>query len=366
MSEKEKIDLLIIRYLDGDVRTEDSLALQKWMQDNSANVQYFNGIKKIWDGCQTLGNSPEELEMALNRFRKNFKLATKFRYPRKHVVPPWVYRVAAIFIIGIAVYGINQYMNKNDQPQERYIQTATTKFIIPKGQKGQLILPDGTKVWLNSESTLEYSGMFGPEREVILNGEAYFEVKSDETHPFLVKTPKLKIKVTGTTFNVKAYETDDKIETTLVEGCLSILNNDRELVVLQPKESAVYSRKENSINISKLETKTPTPTKIVAKQDPKARMDELTPIELIGVWKEDKLIFRDEPLRSMIPKLERWFNRKIYVSDPNLLTNEYNGKFVYNETIYQVLDVICRSSADLKYKEVNHEFYILKNDVIQK
>jgi len=359
MSEKEKIDLLIIRYLDGDIHTEDTLALQRWMQESSANLQYFTETKKIWDSCHALGNNPEELEMALERFRKNFKPSNISRPSRIRHISPWIYRVAAIFIVGITVYGISQYTNEqNDQSQDRYIQTATNKIIIPKGQKGQLILSDGTKVWINSESTLEYPGIFGQEREVILDGEAYFEVKSDEANPFLVQTPKLKIKVTGTTFNIKAYETDDKIETTLVEGSLTILNNDRELVVLQPKESAVYSRKENSIKISKLETK--TPAKVAEKQAEKTQIEKLEPIELVGVWKENKLIFQDEPLESMIPKIERWFNRKIHVSEPELLFNKYNGKFVYNETIYQVLDVICRSSADLKYREVNHEFYISK------
>ena len=361
MSESENIDLLIIRYLDGDIPTEDTLALQRWMQESNANLQYFTGIAKIWDSCHALGHRPEELEIALDRFRKNFKPAARFRpaHRRRIRIATWMYRAAAIFVIGIAVYALGQYLNRNERPQNQITQTvATNKVIISKGQKGQIILSDGTKVWLNSESTLEYPGVFGAEREVSLNGEAYFEVNSNEAHPFLVQTSKLKIKVTGTTFNIKAYETDDQIETTLVEGSLSILDKDRELVVLQPKESAVYSRKENSININKLETA--TPTKVAATPTSKARTEELTPTELVGVWKENKLIFNDEPLGSMISKLERWFDRKIHVSDPSLLTNEYNGKFVYNETIYQVLDVICRSSADLKYREVNHEFYISK------
>ncbi len=356
MSEREKIDLQIIRYLDGDISAEDTLLLQRWMQDDSQNLQYFTETKKIWDSCNALGNSPEEMEMALNRFRKNFKPASVSRHTR-HRISPWIYRAAAVVILGIAAFGINQYIHKNDLPQDRYIQAATNKYIIPKGQKGQLVLSDGTKVWLNSESTLELPGVFGSEREVTLSGEAYFEVKSDEAHPFLVQTPKLKIKVTGTTFNIKAYEMDDQIETTLVEGRLSILNSEHELVVLKPNESSVYSRKENSLNINKLETKT---SNVSEKRKTKIHIEELSPIELVGVWKEDKLIFQDESLGNMVLKLERWFNRKIHVSDPNLLVNEYNGKFVYNETIYQVLDVICRSSADLKYKEVDHEFYISK------
>jgi len=359
MSESEKIDLLIIRYLDGDIQAEDTLTLQRWMQENDANVHYFTKIKKIWDSCHTLGNTPEELEMALERFRKNCKPPVRFQPTHQRRIPTWMYRAAAIFIIGIALYALNQYLSRNELHQENMIQTVSTnRVIIEKGQKGQIILSDGTKVWLNSGSTLEYPGVFGAEREVSLNGEAYFEVKSNEAHPFLVQTPKLKIKVTGTTFNIKAYETDDVIETTLVEGRLSILNNNRELVVLQPKETAVYSQKENSINISKLETE--TQIKVTATQTTKARTDELTPAELVGAWKENKLIFNDEPLGTMIAKLERWFDRKIHVSDPDLLTNEYNGKFVYNETIYQVLDVICRSSDNLKYREVNHEFYISK------
>jgi len=358
MAEKNRIDLLIIRYLDGNIRPDDLLWLQRWMQTDSHNMQYYTETKKIWDSCYSLGNSPEELEIALKRFRKNFKPAYD-HHSQKRRISSYLYRVAAIFIIGIALFGIYQYMSRAGKPsQDMYIQSATNKVIIPKGQKGQLVLSDGTKIWLNSESTLEYPGTFGQEREVTLSGEAYFEVKSDELHPFLVQTHKLKIMVTGTTFNIKAYETDDRIETTLVEGRLSILNNDRELVILQPKESAVYSQKENSMNIMKLDAG--ALTMVAEKPIRRNRTEEMTPIELVSVWKEDKLIFQDELLGSIVAKLERWFNRKIHVSDPNLLNNEYNGKFVYNETVYQVLDVICRSSADLKYEEVNHEFYISK------
>lgn len=265
----------------------------------------------------------------------------------------WFQRIAAVLIIFFCTYTISLFLHREGETSETKLTVSTgNKMIIPKGQKGQLILSDGTKIWLNSESTLEHPSSFETEREVTLSGEAYFEVKSDEEHPFYVHTGNLKIKVTGTSFNIKAYA-DEDIETTLVEGRLSILKNDTEIIVLKPNESAVYSETDNHLLVKDLTVKEVKP-KVVENVS-----DAITPMELLTVWKEDKLIFQDESLESMVNKMERWFNHKIHISDPGLLDNRYNGKFVYNETIYQVLDVVCRA-GNLKYQEINREFYISK------
>ncbi len=354
MIQKEIIDSYIIKFFDNSISDEEAKILHHWLQNDENNLQYFNQIKKIWDSCIELNSSQEELENALVRFRKNFNTHPLIKKP---TYISWFSRIAAVLISGIAIFGL-YHLFLNDHSNQPPIVYCNSKIIIPKGQKGQLILSDSTKVWLNSESTLEYPGVFELERKVVLNGEAYFEVKSDEKHPFIVQTPKLKIKVTGTIFNIKSYSTDDETETTLVEGRLSILNNDHELVVLQPNESATYSRKKNDLKITNLASK--TLQSITEKEINRTSTKEISPVELITIWKEDKLIFQDEPLGNMIPKLERWFNRKIHVTNPELLLNEFSGKFVYNETIYQVLDIICRSSDDINYKEKDHEFYISK------
>ena len=359
MVEGKKIDSLIIAYLDSSISDDDAGKLKLWLQADDKNLQYFTEIKGIWDNCNFLSDNKEELEVAINRVRQKVNPTRKLEIQHPQKLSIWFSRIAVVLIIGIVTYSLSiflqQYTGKTDTVE---VAASNNIIIIPKGQKGQIVLSDGTKIWLNSETTLEYSTAFGAERKVFLSGEAYFEVKSDEAHPFLVETPRLNVKVTGTTFNIKAYEQEDKMETTLVEGRLSLLNNDLELVVLQPNELAIYSHEKNSLNISNLGAKLlPYDTD---SHTPKIKDEKLSPIELVGVWKEEKLIFQDESLENMIPKLERWFNRKIHVSDADLFASQYNGKFVYNETIYQVLDVICRSSANLEYTEIDREFYISK------
>jgi ferric-dicitrate binding protein FerR (iron transport regulator) len=354
MTEQEKIDSLIIACLDDSISGQDAGILKEWLQSAPENLQYFTRMKEIWDAGKILSGRASEQESAMKRFYEGAPANTKRTVSGNNEFVLWFRRIAAVFVIVFATYtiSVNVHQRQEISGIENTVPAINTVF-IPKGQKGQLLLSDGTKIWLNSGSTLEYPSSFGVEREVSLSGEAYFEVKSDEQRPFYVHTENLKIKVTGTSFNIKAYADDNNIETTLVEGRLSILKNDTELLVLNPNESAVYSITNKNIVLKNLTAKRADLKADVTASDP------ITPVELVTVWKEDKLIFRDEPLGSMTEKMERWFNRKIHVSDPKLLDNKYNGKFVYNETIYQVLDVICRSD-NLKYKEIDYELYIYK------
>ena len=154
---------------------------------------------------------------------------------------PYAASILLLIAIGIGAQMFLENLNKNQ----------LCKVIVGKGQKSIVILPDNTKVWLNSESELTYPASFGTsKREVSLVGEAYFSVTHDKKHPFLVNTSEIKVKVYGTEFNLKCYKGEQTVETTLVKGSLGITvkgNTDVDEVLIRPNEQYIYYK---SINIA--------------------------------------------------------------------------------------------------------------------
>ncbi|HTG55228.1 MAG TPA: FecR family protein, partial [Niabella sp.] len=148
--------------------------------------------------------------------------------------------VAAILVLALGstvVYRILTDSNRVGHSKN----ILTTK----KGSKSNLVLPDGTRVLLNSDTRLSYNQSFGKQaREVMLEGEAYFEVVKDAQHPFIVHTNAMDIKVLGTVFNVRAYNNEKNTQTTLLEGSVEVIlnkRNERNLVVLKPREKIVVN-----------------------------------------------------------------------------------------------------------------------------
>jgi ferric-dicitrate binding protein FerR (iron transport regulator) len=261
-------------------------------------------------------------------------------------------KVAASIIIlismsvGYFVYNQNNLKVKN----ANYIVTH-----IPYGEKGQVTLSDGTKVWLNSGSSLKYNAEFSKKnRTVILEGEAYFDVEKDESRPFFVDARGLTIKVLGTEFNVSCYEEDDEIKTTLVEGKVEIFGSDAirlpEKILLKPNESANYSRSQRKIAVTKVEqiedTKIADESDLRKVENNLEKLETVAPIiESIISWKNNHLIFDNATLEEMAVKMERWYGVDIILEDSSLHENIYSGKFMYNEPIEQVLDVISRTTS---------------------
>ncbi|WP_316812071.1 FecR family protein [Pedobacter heparinus] len=162
----------------------------------------------------------------------------------------------------------------------------------PNGGTYQVILPDGSRVWLNAASHLKFPSTFSgaASRKVELSGEAYFEIAKDKNHPFIVQTDKQKIEVLGTHFNVNAYTDEPSSKTTLIEGRVKVVNNDsgRE-DFLKPGEQSVVQSNSTMIN----------------------KADE----EEALAWVNDKIIFNDEPLADIMRKVARWYNVEVTFRD---------------------------------------------------
>ncbi|PWD98458.1 FecR family protein [Marinilabilia rubra] len=231
-------------------------------------------------------------------------------------------KVAAILILPLMIVAglfFSEYIGEKS--------IAMTTMSAPPGIQSIVDLPDGSKVWLNSESEITFPSSFqGVEkREVQLKGEGYFVVASNKTKPFIVSTETgLGVQVTGTEYNVSAYSNDPDVSVTLVEGSVQILDikSDEQKVVseLKPGQVARLEKKSGAFNISGVENLAPYIS-----------------------WKEGKLVFINEPLTSVLRQMERKYNVKYQVEDEVLLDYRITGTFL-NETLDEFLKLIATSS----------------------
>jgi transmembrane sensor len=242
------------------------------------------------------------------------------------------------------------------------------EIIVPSGEKSQVILSEGTKIWLNSESKLRYQvRQKKTERIVFLEGEGYFDVTKQKKSVFIVYTQNIKVEALGTIFNIKSYPDDPTIETTLVEGIIKVEHNGKKdkfsQVILKPNERFVYSKKVIKGVKPVAETK--------EKKDVKSRIQTLKPLQQITVnkvntenitcWKDYLLVFDNETLEEMAVKMSRWYKIKVNILDDELKKHRYTGKFVNNETIYQVLEAI-NLTTPIEYTLTDNQINISRKD----
>lgn len=224
---------LLIRFLTHTCTSEDLRLVDQWIASGKPNADWLFEMERIWSLKDELRFSDRrEIEEAYNRFTLSLG-KSKNAKPHFYIYPILKY-VAAVIIIGLL--GLNLY---------KMVQPATVgenTVEVPKGQRASLMLSAGTKIWLNSQSKLIYPTQFSDkERNVRLEGEAFFDVAHKEHLPFVVHSPLLAIKVLGTKFNVKAYF-DEKSVVTLAEGKVEVETNDcKNRLTLKPNEQVSYS-----------------------------------------------------------------------------------------------------------------------------
>ena len=213
---------------------------------------------------------------------------------------------------------------------------AYNELKIPFGQKFQVVLSDGTKIHLNSGSSLKFPITFikGHYRKVYLTGEAFFEVTKDKLHPFIVQANDMNVKVLGTKFNVSAYKVDQNINTVLVEGSVQVFekNIPNQKSILIPGEKASWTKSNRQVTINKVD------------------VTEYT------AWMSGQLIFKGMSFKKIAQKLERNYNVSI-VNNNKELDNE-----VFSATFNQDIDKI--ENIMLYLSKIYHFTYIIKDNVI--
>ncbi len=230
-------------------------------------------------------------------------------------------------------------ISSNEEFEKKEIaieQSEMNKLIVPFGKRSSVLLSDGTKVWLNSGSTLEFPSKFSENsREVYLSGEMYFEVAGDNKRAFIVHTAGYTVKVLGTEFNINSFD-DNSSHVVLVNGSLSLTTKQNENIILTPNEQAVFSENTGRFDTHKV---------------------DVTPFIS---WKEGYLTFNDTPAIEVLKQIERYYNLSLdYDEGVSFKGITCTGKIILSENLDQVMTTFSTLSST-KYIREEKQIYLYK------
>jgi ferric-dicitrate binding protein FerR (iron transport regulator) len=284
---------------------EYAIEIRQWLDNSEDNKKIYQDLQDIW---LIRGSFPDHF--LPDRTKAWQKVRQKIHSPKRSF---YLWRrvgqiAAAVIVVILSIWS----GTKLDQRQQV---TQFTEVISPAGQKTRIILPDSSIVLLNGRSQIRFSQNFHDYRRVELKGEGYFEVRKDLSRQFVVGTSVLDVKVFGTSFNVKAYEDDQKVEIGLKSGKVGIDRGEEEMVQLVPGQVATFDKKEHKLDL--------------------VRMD----INLVSAWTRDEMVFDEVPLEEIIKYMERWYGVEIRVA-PELLDGELLTFKVKTESLNELLKLI--------------------------
>jgi transmembrane sensor len=327
-TQQDEILALIARNLAGVADQNEVTKLNDWINFSRSNRKYFEQVRNIWEASDRQVdtrkiNSAEALTKVLARLPKE-KRERKF----------WstMQKIAAVIILPLAGAALLwTYMEINSE-KESYNDLVYNEVYAPYGTRSSFRLADSSLVWLNSGSRLKYPVRFSRKnRTVFLDGEAYFEVESNKSKPFIVQTSSLRVKSTGTKFNVSEYRLNPLTEVTLTSGKISVSNgNDNKnyqlISEMSPNQHLVYNSQ--------------TREKKLLSEDTYQYV----------AWKDGKLMFRNEPLDKVLDKISLMFNVDIELRGKELQNYRYHATFK-DESLEEILKLL-KLSAPIGYTEL--------------
>uniref|UniRef100_UPI0032177411 FecR family protein n=1 Tax=uncultured Draconibacterium sp. TaxID=1573823 RepID=UPI0032177411 len=322
---------VIKRYLKGNYSVNDHLQMKKWFRDNSEYKEIEPLLEDTWEAYK--GRKSEQPgQHVFEKIISKIWLEEEDKKTGNNLRNIFI-RVAAALLIGlVAGYFVSGLKQTSYEP-------VYFTAHAPKGSISETVLPDGSLVILNAGSRLEYAlGKNNQVNEVRLNGEAWFDIHHNPERKFVVKTSHYNVNVTGTQFNVKAYEKDEKITTTLEKGSVVIESGEKILLAysprLKPGEQFSLNKESQKGILSKVNTK------------------------IYTTWKDNKLIFINMDLDELFVLLERKFGVDIEILNSEILDLHYTGT-IKNETILEILDLISLT-LPLKYEIIGQKIIITK------
>ena len=218
--------------------------------------------------------------------------------------------------------------------EEKTTEVVYNKLEVPRGGECMIKLDDGTKVWVNAETKLKYPVAFvGDRREVVLEGEAFFDVAKNEK-PFIVKTSFGDVRVLGTAFGISAYASESESYTTLVRGKVSVEREGGEPVVILPGEQVVTSK------------------------DGKMIKQQVDVEEFVG-WKDGIYVFKEKSLGEIMKTLERWYNISVDFQEKSLVDLPFTGNLKRYDDINVFFDALTRT-GDMKYRVEGNQVILFK------
>lgn len=303
-------DELLIAYFKGEVSDEEAQQITEWIEAKIEHQRYYQQLCRLFEVSYWIEDIPEQTEVA---FPKKTKAL-----PWKHYVISFM-KVAAIFVLGFALHFFLNWQKTTHHELQHQIH-------VPTGQHVEIMLADGSKVWLNSGSTLTFPSKFnGKKRMVEFDGEGFFEVKSDKEHPFIVSTSKYQVKAVGTSFNIYDYQDSPQFEAALLNGKVEVTTNAKKssVVILTPNQRAALCQ----------------------------GVLKVKPIENANnyLWRKGILYF-NEPLLEVFDKLQEYYDIEFQIRNSSLTRKSpyCTGKFRAKDGLEHIIRVL---------KETNHFDY---------
>lgn len=365
MDNKDRIWRLMARSLSGEASAEESSELSNYLHYEPELQQQYHMLKKLWDVNAELHSTSIQDTNEKTRVKSILKKAEEERTGianeeeiGKDDKEDSIWRFLfgrsfkLLYAATITVVLVLYYYPRSDS---KHIPERKQEVVAVKnGSRTKILLPDGSSVWLNGDSKLYYDAAFnGKVRKVRLVGEAFFDIVKNPNRPFIVYAGKINIKVLGTAFNVKCYEDDRDIETTLLRGSIEVTENrsgSTPRILLKPNQKLIVPIEPASVVLPKKED-----FKIL-NLDKKLKEDE----HIETSWIYNRIEFRGENFEELARKLERWYDIKIQFEDERVKNIKFNGSFE-QETVEEAFNAL-QKVASFKYKVYGREVFIKSSE----
>ncbi len=320
---------IINKYLTGQCSEEELVEVNAWMKESEENARQLFRMEEIYH-LGKFNQYADRQQMARAEKQLYKKLDEEKRKQNKILrMHRWMKYAAMIAVILVIGGGSGYWLYQNGNNQHMMVAVAN------EGIVKEIILPDGTKVWLNNSATLKYPREFSEkERNVYLDGEAYFEVTKNRHKPFTVQSDAMRVRVLGTTFNFKCDKNYRIAEVTLIEGEIEVKGNKEEgQIILAPGQRAELNKNNGRLTVKQVD----------------AKMD--------AVWHDNLIPFQKADIFTISKALERFYDIKIILSPDMRADKTYSGVLKKKSTIESVLKSL-QNSISIDYKIVGNNIFI--------
>lgn len=327
---EENIRQLIIDFLADEISSDKIDRLKEWLAESAENRLLFDQENELWHKTDYKA-AHEQFDPVIGWNEISEPLATITKRAGRSVTftrKKLTMLVSAATIALLVAAGALTLWISGTRAQRQH-PALTTIICTSEGERAKIIMPDSSYIIINSGSEIEYGANYGiTERNVKLNGEAYFDVSTDQNMPFIVQAGReMTVSATGTKFNLYSYPDEDRIETTLIEGKITITLVDKDPIDVTPGQQVVYFPGKKELIVKEVAWETYTS------------------------WKENKLRFDDTPFEEVLRKLGRRYNVIFEVRNTDLLELRYTGTFI-DESIEEVMQML-KTISPISYKIYN-------------
>lgn len=322
-------DEQITAYLNNELSDEQRVELEQWVAADETHKQYYYEMTEVWLAVNAIQDKKEATDRAYQHFLGRISQKKKSKKLSFYFI-----RTAVAVLLGGLLIGSGFYLG-NRQPDIPFSHAMQT-VEVPLGSRSRIVLQDGTIVWLNAGSKLSYAAGFSPkERNVILEGEGYFEVTHNEKSPFMVRTNDIDIKVLGTRFSVKAYKDEESVEVILAEGTVNFINkNDLNAsLIMKPEQQVIYDRESGRTNIRKV------------------------PVSQADDWTTGAHFFNELTLEQIARQLEKSFDVDFIFRNEEKKNLTFYGDFRSDDSLDDIL-MIMSSGGKFKYRKTHDKIEI--------